>query len=140
MKTFILSFAVILFNIYVFDAEILYFDTKHGAVTKDENTAKNSEDTYGAHLPLSVLFKQSSKYNCMKNDGECQGDGQDHEAKVYFGPRHQKIHLALPRTEMKEVWFWSLEDSVSELTLNSKCLSQKLKLNFSNCVWIKLIF
>ena len=103
MRPFILSFAVIVLNIYVFDAEIVYFDTKSGGVIKDEDRAKNTADTYGAHLPLSALFKQSSKYNCIINYGECQGDGQDHEPKVYFGPRHQKIHLALPRTEMKEV-------------------------------------
>ena len=103
MRPFILSFAVIVLNIYVFDAEIVYFDTKSGGVIKDEDRAKNTADTYGAHLPLSALFKQSSKYNCIINDGKCQGDGQYHEPKVYFGPRHQKIHLALPRTEMKEV-------------------------------------
>ena len=54
-------------------------------------------------LPLSDLFRQSDKYKCLANskDGSCGRDEaydeHDDTNKVYFGPRFQKVHLALPR-------------------------------------------
>ena len=99
-------FVVLVYTATVF-TDILYIDNEPLLHHKQTTEAES-------HLPLSSLFAQSDKYKCLMKGRHlnCHEDDQEKDnsppPKVYFGPRFQKIHLALPRRELKEVTIFNI--------------------------------
>lgn len=80
------------------------------------HSSSNNGDDESSHLPLSALFSQSDRYKCLV--GGCKKKEKKQE-KVYYGPRFQQIHLALPRREYTETGY------VENITCNNRVMSVK---------------
>ncbi|XP_065657221.1 transmembrane prolyl 4-hydroxylase isoform X2 [Hydra vulgaris] len=115
-------------HFYVYAAAfILWAGFNNCKILTIDKTSINENSQISDYLPLSGLFAQSNKYQCkIKGDIEaCKKEelinlsSKDKKNKV-FGPRFQKVHLALARRELKEVGY------SEEINFNGKKMIMKI--------------